>query len=278
MSNPRIRGSRTNAETKIQSRIDDGEHLIERINQLASSTASDSVQGIDSDFESWSRFNAKLLLALFDDTSLSEEYVACGGPVVMGRPDSKAMYATHLAQDIGQKLRLLRSIVKQLELFEETNGGVPNLATTATKASRNVFIVHGHDDHPKEAVARLVAKLGLNPIILHEQPNRGRTIIEKVEAHADACFAIVILTPDDTGCVVGETPKPRARQNVILELGYFIGRLGRHRVCALKKGDIELPSDFSGVLYRPMDEGQGWRFDIAKEMKAAGIDVDLNNA
>lgn len=165
--------------------------------------------------------------------------------------------------------------------------------------SRRVFIVHGKDHSLKEAVARLVAQQGYDPIVLHEREDRGRTIIEKfVQEAEDAAFAIVLLTPDDLGASrdeieVGkhmmEIPvdqmdglfariRPRARQNVVLELGYFIGALGRERVCALiSETSIEEPSDYLGVLYVPVVnvEDTAWRYKLCKEMKAAGLDVDL---
>lgn len=117
-------------------------------------------------------------------------------------------------------------------------------------------------------------------IILHEQPNQGRTVIEKFEGSADVDFAVVLLTPDDVGHIAdgSDEPKPRARQNVIFELGYFVGRLGRSRVCALHKGGVEILSDYDGVIYVSMDDPQGWRLLLAREIKAAGIDVDLNRA
>ena len=144
--------------------------------------------------------------------------------------------------------------------------------------SNKVFIVHGHDGEARETVARFLEKLGLQAIILHEQANQGRTVIEKVEANSDVGFAVVLLTPDDLGCAKGGQPEPRARQNVLLELGYFIGRLGRAKVCALKRGDLEIPSDFAGVVWEKMDNGSGWKLALARELKAAGHDVDLNKA
>jgi predicted nucleotide-binding protein len=142
-----------------------------------------------------------------------------------------------------------------------------------------VFIVHGHEDAPREAAARLIEKLGLEPIILHEQTSRGMTVAEKLEAHGDVGFAVVIMTPDDVGRDKAEShDNERARQNVILELGYFLGRLGRDRVCALKKGDVEIPSDFDGVVYTPLDTHGAWRVALARELKAAGYSIDLNAA
>jgi hypothetical protein len=142
--------------------------------------------------------------------------------------------------------------------------------------ARKIFIVHGHDDGAREGVARYVEKLGFVAIILHEQASQSKTIIEKIEAHSDVGFAIVLLTPDDFGARKGEQPRDRARQNVLLELGYFVGRLGRSHVCALKRGDIELPSDFGGVAYVTFDENGAWRETLGRELEAAGFEIDWN--
>ncbi len=147
-----------------------------------------------------------------------------------------------------------------------------------SRRSNKVFVVHGHDEAAKQAVARYLERLGLTPIVLHEQPNQGSTIIEKFESHADVGFAVVLLTPDDMGAPAKEAPRPRARQNVIFELGFFIGRLGRERVCALVKGDVETPSDYDGVAYTKFDDAGGWRMKFVQELKAAGFDVDANRA
>lgn len=145
-------------------------------------------------------------------------------------------------------------------------------------ASRRVFVVHGHNEAVKLSVAAFLRKLDLEPIILHEQPNKGRTIIEKFEEHADVAFAVVLLTPDDVGGPASNRAEVnlRARQNVVLELGYFIGRLRRKRVCALMVDDVETPSDIHGVIYIRYDAGGGWRLALARELGAAGIEIDLN--
>ena len=146
--------------------------------------------------------------------------------------------------------------------------------------SRKVFIVHGHDEAAKESVARFLEKLKLEPIILHEQPNSGRTLIEKFEVYADVGFAVVLLTPDDVGASASEASnpasmKPRARQNVILELGYFIGRLSRRRVCALYKHGVEIPSDYEGVVYIELDPAGAWHVKLAQELAEAGVPISL---
>lgn len=141
----------------------------------------------------------------------------------------------------------------------------------------SVFIVHGRANEIKETTARFLGKLEINPIILHEKPDKGRTIIEKFEDHsAEARFAVILLTPDDLGRLASEPEtslKPRARQNVIFEMGYFIGSLGRGKVCALYHG-VEQPSDLHGVIYIPIDEAGAWKTHLAKELKEAGIKAD----
>ncbi|QDT84602.1 TIR domain-containing protein [Gimesia chilikensis] len=137
----------------------------------------------------------------------------------------------------------------------------------------HVFIVHGHDSELKVTVARFLEHLKLTPIILHEKPNGGNTIIEKFECYSDVEFSIVLLTPDDVGAAKSEKSdlKKRARQNVIFEFGYFIGKLGRDRVCALYCDDIELPSDYDGVLYIKVDSEGAWKTKLAQEFVRANL-------
>jgi predicted nucleotide-binding protein len=140
-----------------------------------------------------------------------------------------------------------------------------------------VFVVHGRDLDRPQVIARLIEKLGFRAVLLADQPNAGRTIIEKFEDHSeDVAYAIVLMTPDDVGGIRGDRAQPRARQNVILELGFFIGMLKRKHVLALVVGDIETPSDIDGVLYVRWDGAGAWKDRVAREMKAAGLPVDLN--
>ena len=146
-------------------------------------------------------------------------------------------------------------------------------------SNNKIFIVHGHDDAAKIEMARTLEKAGFEAIILHEQPDAGRTIIEKIEAYTDVAFAVVLYT----GCDLGrakedkiENEKFRARQNVVFEHGYLIGKLGRKNVCALVKGDVETPGDISGVVYTSMDAAGAWKIQMFKNIKEAGLDVDFN--
>ena len=147
------------------------------------------------------------------------------------------------------------------------------------KTSQKVFTVHGHDEAAKHAVARFIERLGLEAIILDEQSGGLQAIIDKFEEQAeDVVFAIILLTPDDVGAAKAEQNElqPRARQNVILELGYFIGKLNRNQICLLYKGGVELPSDIRGLSYILMDDYDGWQLKLAREMKSAKLPIDAN--
>lgn len=198
-------------------------------------------------------------------------------------PDEAANFA-HTFYHSGSKImagihsltrQLIIPFVREYKKFVVSRGNVePKLVSPR---GNKVFVVHGHDGEARESVARFISQLGLEPIILHEQASRGRTIMEKVVAHSDVGFAIVLLTPDDEGRAKGSPDlEPRARQNVLLELGYFIGRLGREHVCALKRGQVEIPSDFAGVVWTAMDSAGGWRQALGKELQAAGYSIDWN--
>jgi predicted nucleotide-binding protein len=147
--------------------------------------------------------------------------------------------------------------------------------------SNKVFIVHGHAEDMKQAVARILAILGFEPVILHEQPNQGRTIIEKFEEHSEVGFAVALLSPDDMAYPAETSPRkarPRARQNVIAELFFFYAKLGRGKVAALYKqeADFDFPSDFAGIVYTEYDAAGQWKFRLVQELQAAGYDVDAN--
>jgi len=199
----------------------------------------------------------------------------------VNRADPLQLAHRYLTEGKQAAILLLQQGVRGLE--EEIGDREVATPETAVEAppvtaapARKVFVVHGHDEGAREAVARFLERLGFEAIILHERANQGRTVIEKVEAHGNVSFAVVILTPDDEGCAKGEAPQPRARQNVMLELGYFVGRLGRGRVCALKRGELEMPSDFGGVVYEPFDAGGAWKLALGRELKAAHFDIDWN--
>jgi predicted nucleotide-binding protein len=146
---------------------------------------------------------------------------------------------------------------------------------TRPDQSAPIFVVHGHDHALLHQVVRVVERATSREVtVLHEQANEGRTILEKFETHAaEAAFAVVLLTADDAGGARGASPKPRGRQNVIFELGFFFGKLGRRRVAVLLADGVEQPSDISGLVYIPIDSAGAWKFALARELTAAGIHV-----
>jgi predicted nucleotide-binding protein len=230
------------------------------------------------EYYTWTEYNEALLRRSLDIAQLVDEYARRPGiAVISSAPDPLPVQWTKLHEDIRGKTRRLRSLQEHLPLFSRHPDAT--LTAPAPKASlgTDVFIVHGHDGEAKVTVARFLLKLlAREPIILHEQADRGRTIIEKFEAHAGQVgSAIVLLAGDDEGGAVGKPQQRRARQNVVLELGFFLAKLGRERVVILHEQDVELPSDIHGVLYVPLDSQGAWRNAVARELQAAGLEVDL---
>ncbi|WP_298307966.1 nucleotide-binding protein [Flavobacterium sp.] len=188
-------------------------------------------------------------------------------------------YRTDVISIINDSIDEAIGIIENLDTFAVLDSQDEKKDSKSMKKdSKKVFIVHGHDKELKESVARFLEKIGLEPIILNEQVNGGLTIIEKFEKNSDVQFAIVLMTSDDLGNSKQniKTLNPRARQNVILELGYFLGKLGRNNVCALIKGDLERPSDYDGVVYVNVDQYDGWKLLLTKELKQAKLDFDSN--
>jgi len=275
-SPPSLTESRASAAQKIQVQIDKGQQI--RNKEIRSR---DELEEAQAERSKWSKYNTELLLRLFDNSSMADEYNAFYGGVINMNPTLPQM-VDDFREDVDDSINRLEAIRDRLDLIPEPSA---NPTSTVSPSERiqpgtDVFIVHGHDDAAKETVARFIEKLGMKVVILHEQPNAGRTIIEKFEAYSNVGYAIILLTPDDVGAPRDKATdgKPRARQNVIFELGYFIGKLGRQRVCAVYKEGVELPSDIHGVLYVMMDSGGSWRLSLAKEMKHAGLSVDMNKA
>lgn len=230
-------------------------------------------EGSDLVVEDWAFKEWSLKVGAFLETSLG--------------PDEKAHFLD-LNVDTAWETHALRlghlqGLIAKAESEALNRSQSPSISPTSpspvfTTDSRKVFVVHGRDNEAKESTARFLEKLGLQPIILHEQPSAGRTIIEKFETYSgDVAFAVVLLTPDDVGATADNPSslRKRARQNVIMELGYFMGRLGRTRVCALHKGGVELPSNYQGILYIEMDQAGAWKAKLAQEFVQAKVSIDL---
>lgn len=183
------------------------------------------------------------------------------------------------------------NFIKALQMLSETlkNDTFGELKTgksfpKSPALSNKVFVVHGHDQGLKTDVERFLHEVGLIPVVLHREADEGATIIEKFEKHSDVGFAFILLTPDEVSYTVDQIgvddserkTEYRARPNVIFEFGYFVARLGRNRVCCLHKGDVIVPSDLSGLIYKKVEESiDPQAYSIIKELKAAGFNIHM---
>lgn len=197
-----------------------------------------------------------------------------------GTPESKKVQQWENGKR--ELIGILDIILQSITLEESLPQKNEPILTSSNQQSNSVFIVHGHDDAMKLTVKEFLVKLKLNPIILHEQIDQGETIIEKIERESkNVSYAVILLSSDDVGkAVTEEVYHPRARQNVILELGYFTGKLGRNRTFNLlqkpTEGELEQPNDFSGVIYHQYDSSGGWKLKLGQSLQAAGFKIDLN--
>lgn len=236
--------------------------------------------------QAWEAVAHDLLIRAFGNTSPNVDRVMGVGRYDFPLGDgNETEWENARAENLTTRLEILDGLVDLLESQARLAAtGSVNLTSPSSdrdQVGNTVFLVHGHDEAVIHETARLLERLGLDLTILREQPNSGRTIIEKFVDYSDVGFAVVLITGDDRGgakSVAFEEQKLRARQNVILELGFFLGKLGRSRVCALYQEDVEIPSDYNGVLFLPLDRAGAWRLSLARELKAAGLDIDMNKA
>jgi predicted nucleotide-binding protein len=236
-----------------------------------------------SDHTAWENVTRDYLVKAFGSKSPNVNTVlhaSSDHSLSMGMGD--VAFERYLASQFTNQIKMLLSCMDvletEIELSKIEEEGEQKMAVPKKEDLKKIFIVHGHNQGIKEAAARFIEKLGLEAIILHEKPNKGRTVIEKFSDYSDVHFAIVLLTADDIGKEKSspEDLKPRARQNVIFELGFFLGKLGRSRVCALYEQGVDVPSDYSGIIFIPWDKQDKWKTDIVRELLAVGFDVDAN--
>ena len=188
-----------------------------------------------------------------------------------------------------QKARttFLKALELALAAATADSFGELRTATSTSKSpqlSNKVFIVHGHDSGLKTDVEQFIHQIGLEPVVLHRQIDQGKTLIEKFEQHSDVGYAIILLTPDEIAYSTDQSSlnendritERRARPNVIFEFGYFVGKLGRSRVCCIHKEDVVVPSDLNGLIYkRVQDSVESQAFSIIRELQAAGYTIKL---
>ena len=268
---PKLSATAIEQNQIIQARIAEGQLLLSILE-----VSQDQLETALRECKNWSHYNEKLLSRLFDNKELVSKYTKFSDDIYSVPYGPEPTVSEKF--DIFQK-RCENSINSLMEICEQIEISEEPLEIPSRVFGEEIFIVHGHDETVKHKMARFVTDLDLTATILDEQPSRGQTIIDKFEAHAgEAGFAIVLLTSDDVGAPKEkvENPEPRARQNVILELGYFLCDLGRARVRILYEEGVELPSDIYGLSYVQMDKRDGWKLELAQEMASVGIPIDLN--
>jgi predicted nucleotide-binding protein len=278
----RLRRPRAEVESIIDRAIDEAETLLEAAGDVRDQASYESWLN---DLHRWHARTREALQSSYEGDEVASEFydAATGGRVLIwGGGESLDEIFDGRQKATREAINTLRSIRERLDYAEVPSAAdEPIPAPEAAPLARRVFVVHGHDEGLREQVARVLDKLDFEPLILMEQPNKGRTLIEKFEDGAlDVGFAVVLLTADDfcrdsDADEWSEQPN-RARQNVVLELGYFMGKLGRPRVAALFQPGTEIPTDIHGLGYIEIDAGGAWRFELASELRAAGYDVDTN--
>ncbi len=261
---------------EIEERIQKGEEILKMNLQTI-----EDFKTIKSEFSAWNDYNLELLKQSFNEPyneyRKSYDNEGSWGAFGLGGPSSVAEEVKEFIDKFNSKINNLKKLAQKTELLKSSE---PEVTTKQNvKSERNmsqIFIVHGHDDLVKVEAARFIEKLGFEPIILHEQASSGKTIIEKIEQYSNVGLGIVLYTPCDIGAKKGEETnlRNRARQNIVFEHGYLIGKIGRNNVSALVKGEVETPNDISGVVYISME--REWKLDLAKELRNSGYNVDMN--
>jgi predicted nucleotide-binding protein len=268
--------SNSDFKERISVRIKKGEELFDRQIQT-----NPEFEKLRLDVTIWSNYNFELLQQIFNrpDNDYMKSYNQAGYTFMGQMGDVRNNPVQTKKNLIKYKLDDLKALVEKFDVIKSEVKPVINRVKKTEFSKKEVFIVHGHDDLAKTKTARFVERLGLRPIILHEQSSNGQTIIEKIEKYSDVGFGIVLYTPCDVGSVKGQEDKlgSRARQNVVFEHGFLIGKIGRKNVCALVKDKVEVPNDISGVVYVKMDSDDAWTLKVAKELKSSGYDIDTNN-
>lgn len=260
--------TRDDAKKRLQDRIDLGYEMLKQNNA--------QYDLLEKSYESWDGFNDELLKRIFTSNDYQHDYDwACDYSMMEGKSLSK------LIKDIQDKIDYLVNLIDKLELIPTEIQSDTTQTVQALANSKKVFIVHGRDELAKTNLEEILHEMNLEPIVLHRQADEGQTVIEKFEKHgSDVAYAFILLTPDEIAYLECEDSLPdherkkekRARPNVIFEFGYFVGKLGRNRVCCLYTGNVTLPSDLSGFVYKKYNDSiEEVAYGIQKDLKSIKI-------
>ena len=240
------------------------------------------------DYQKWDAFNKELLKQLFSTDELAKEYSYLGVPAMVMREPSLGEKIADSFKRVDNKIHRIDSIIERIELIPIDETKVSDLVShrdiSAEKQPRTkkVFVVHGRDEIAKTSLEVFLHEIGLEPVVLHRQADEGMTIIEKFEKHSDVGYVFILLTPDEIAYLASDDQKLdsernkefRARPNVIFEFGYFIGKFGRSRVCCLYTGNVSLPSDVNGMIYKKFNKNiEEVAYGVIKDLKASGYAI-----
>lgn len=272
--------SREDMKNKIQERIQKGLSLYQR-----SINNSSDLDDFLAEYRKWSDFNAELLKRSFTNEDFKAEYDGNGYIGTFMMDPSLGQQINDSKDRLQNKIRKLESIMERLELITISSSIVDEVTTTKSTSAvktKKVFIVHGRDEISKTNLEVFLREIGMEPIVLHRQADVGQTVIEKFEANSDVGFAFILLTPDEIAYLSPEDSLPdderqkelRARPNVMFEFGYFVGKLGRSKVCCLYTGDVVIPSDLNGLIYKKYTSSiEEVAYSIMKDLRATGYAV-----
>lgn len=278
--------TQADAEGKIEDRIVKGAEL-----KSSLQSSQHAYEEVESQFRIWDDYNVELLKRIFSSDEIADEYSAWVGVGVisLGGGPSRAEKIRDLYDDIEKKLQRLSSIKQRLELIPQGSSvpasSIPEANVVGSQPlNKKVFVVHGHDEVAKTNLEIFLREIGLDPIVLHRQADEGLTIIEKFEKHSEVGYAFILLTPDEVAYLASEEKLPdderrkelRARPNVVFEFGYFVGKLGRSRTCCLYTGDVTLPSDVNGMIYKKYSSSiEEIAYGVIKDLKAVGYQLSV---
>lgn len=252
----------TEAEKILQKQIDKGKTILEgQIKNVPSLRTAEKL------YNHWNSENYDILKKVFRFADIARDYStsiwSIGGILISDLKVPEKVEKLH--GNIHFKISKLDSILHSIRLVSETK--------EASADRGKVFFIHGTDCHTSSLVLSFIRALGLQPIIMKELAHAGKTIITEIRKRAEVKYAICLLTPDNLGGVSAHELHFRADQNVILELGIFVGRLGRENVSSLFVEGVELPEDFHAFEHIEIDRTNEWKEALLKELTQAGFEI-----
>ena len=247
--------------------------------ELIDKQVSDAEAGDPTDFEAWVNGTEVVVRSIFGNASPMHTKITAVSywPGIVFEETSATEFANAQRAGVLETIALLKAAKLELEITEGPSG-TTELSAPEREPSETIFIVHGRDDARKYALSSFLQNLtGNQPVILHQQPSAGQVLIEKFESVAgSAGYSVVLLTADDRGRpkeMDTSDERARARQNVVFEMGFFFGLIGRKRVAVLYDQGVELPSDVAGIVYIPLDDAGAWKGQLASEISHAGLQI-----